>query len=49
MSEFSIDHFWILAPGNLKISQGIEHQLYAIFCHFSIEMYYHIVDNGSIP
>ena len=44
-----IDHFWILAPGNLEISQGIEYKLYTIFCTFSIEMYYHIVHNGSIP
>ena len=44
-----IDHFWILAPGNLEISQGIEYKLYAIFCTFAIEMYYHIVHNGSIP
>ena len=48
MSEFFIDHFWILAPGNLEISQ----ELYAIICYFftfAIEMYYHIVHNGSIP
>ena len=38
-----------MAPGNLEISQGIEYKLYAIFCTFSIEMYYHIVHNGSIP
>ena len=43
-----IDHFWILAPGNLEISQGIEYKLYASFCTFAIEMYYHIVHNGSI-
>ena len=48
MSEFFIDHFRISAPGNLEISQGIEYQLYAIFCNFSIEMYYRIVHNGSI-
>ena len=39
----------MLAPGNLEISQGIEYKLYAIFCTFAIEMYYHIVHNGSIP
>ena len=38
-----------MAPGNLEISQGIEYKLYAIFCTFAIEMYYHIVHNGSIP
>ena len=49
MSEFLKITFWILAPGNLEISQGIEYKLYAIFCTFAIEMYYHIVHNGSIP
>ena len=39
MSEFFIDHFLILAPGNLEITEGIEYQLYAIFCTFSIENY----------
>ena len=38
-----------MAPGNLEISQGIEYKLYVIFCTFAIEMYYHIVHNGSIP
>ena len=38
-----------MAPGNLEISQGIEYKLYAIFCTFAIEMYYHIVHNCSIP
>ena len=37
-----------MAPGNLEISQGIEYKLYAIFCTFAIEMYYHIVHNGSM-
>ena len=37
-----------MAPGNLEISQGIEYIVYAIFCTFAIEMYYHIVHNGSI-
>ena len=38
-----------MAPGTLEISQGIEYILYAIFCTFAIEMYYHIVHYGSIP